>query len=246
MIDRCDPSIATWSPSGDSFVVKSVERFATSVLPMYFKHSNFSSFARQLNFYGFRKLKAEPILTADFDACTACYVRFYHDKFQRDRPELLVQIKRATKSDQQSKDDVEDLKAEISRMKDCINAMASDYERRFSEMSYEYNRRITALSAEYDELAALMHKVLEAQPSTTPLSQISSAGPPASTSKGVPDLMQSLSQAAVMSLNNSFRPPCLNAMATGSVKSDEDYTSQAKRSAGSEENGPAISRQRFI
>ncbi len=29
MIDRCDPTIATWSAVGDNFVVKNVEKFAT-------------------------------------------------------------------------------------------------------------------------------------------------------------------------------------------------------------------------
>lgn len=242
MIDRCDPSIATWSSSGDSFVVKSVERFATAVLPMYFKHSNFSSFARQLNFYGFRKLKAEPILTADFDAGTACYVRFYHDKFQKDKPELLAHIKRATKSDQQSKDEVEDLKMEVNKMKDCINAMSSEYERRFTEMSYEYNRRITALSAEYDKLAVLMHQVLSSQ---SEASQASCFGAPAPAKNGVPDLMHSLSQVAAMSLHNSLRPPSLPAT-NGADDTLHGYASHAKRSTESDESGPTPSRPRLM
>ena len=29
MIDRCDPEIATWSETGDNFVVKNVEQFAS-------------------------------------------------------------------------------------------------------------------------------------------------------------------------------------------------------------------------
>jgi len=29
MIDRCDPTIATWSAAGDNFVVKNVEKFAS-------------------------------------------------------------------------------------------------------------------------------------------------------------------------------------------------------------------------
>ena len=75
MIDRCDSEIATWSSTGDNFVVKNVEKFASvsdtiffnlpfdayilrsstcfsmlqHVLPLYFKHSNFSSFARQVS-----------------------------------------------------------------------------------------------------------------------------------------------------------------------------------------------------
>lgn len=202
MIDRCDSTIATWSPSGDSFVVKNVEKFASNVLPMYFKHSNFSSFARQLNFYGFRKLKAEPILTADFDARTACYVRFYHEKFQKNKPELLTQIKRATKSDQQSKDDVESLKTEISKLKECISAMSSDYDRRMTEMSYEYNRRITALSAEYDRLAVLMQQILSNQGTSSGATLGAPAGDTTAGNHGVADMMSSLSQVAAMNLQN--------------------------------------------
>jgi hypothetical protein len=200
MIDRCDQEVATWAPLGDSFVIKNVEKFATSVLPMYFKHSNFSSFARQLNFYGFRKLKAEPILTADYDAHTASQIRFYHEKFQKDKPELLQQIKRATKSEQQSKDDFDSLRSEINKLRECMTAMGADHDRRMTEMSYEYNRRITALSAEYDKLAVLVHHLL-AHASESP------AGAPVPGGNGVPDLMHSLSQVAAMSLQNSLLPP---------------------------------------
>jgi hypothetical protein len=36
MIDRCDDEIATWSESGENFVVKNVEKFAcVSALPRY-------------------------------------------------------------------------------------------------------------------------------------------------------------------------------------------------------------------
>mmetsp|Transcript_36179 Transcript_36179/g.43205 ORF Transcript_36179/g.43205 Transcript_36179/m.43205 type:complete len:400 (+) Transcript_36179:146-1345(+) len=145
MIDRCDGDIATWSNTGDNFVVKNVEKFACTILPMYFKHSNFSSFARQLNFYGFRKLKAEPILTADYDARTASYVRFFHEKFQKDKPELLYFIKRATKSDIQSKDDVESLRNEVQQLHETVMLIQAESERKMAEMQYEFSTRITML-----------------------------------------------------------------------------------------------------
>ena len=160
MIDQCNQDVATWSATGDNFVVKNVEKFASDVLPKYFKHSNFSSFARQLNFYGFRKLRSDPILTNDVDPQTAAFVRFYHEKFQKDRPELLHNIKRATKSDQQSKDDVDDLKSQVFKLKKCVLDMSTQMERRISELNYDYTRKISGLTAEYENLTVLVAQLL--------------------------------------------------------------------------------------
>lgn len=187
MIDKSDPEIATWAEDGQSFVVKNAELFATKVLPLYFKHSNFSSFARQLNFYGFRKLRSDPILNSNLDPQTANFVRFYHEHFQRDKPDLLQQIKRATKTDQQSKDDVEALKQEVCRLREDLACAISCFEGKLAEVSRECDQKVSEIKAHYE-------RMLKAE--NLPITPVDAVSSRFTLQSQAPDPLHSLSQAA--------------------------------------------------
>lgn len=49
--DPATDEVISWNTDGTAFVVRQPAEFARDLLPTLFKHSNFSSFVRQLNTY---------------------------------------------------------------------------------------------------------------------------------------------------------------------------------------------------
>jgi len=79
-----------WSDDGKSFVVLDQVGFSKFILPQYFKHNKFSSFVRQLNLYGFRKVTPlEHGLVQHEEK-----VEFRHPFFIKGKANLLHMIKR--------------------------------------------------------------------------------------------------------------------------------------------------------
>ncbi|TFK64861.1 hypothetical protein BDN72DRAFT_881277 [Pluteus cervinus] len=87
--DKSVEDVVSWSPDGDSFIVKDMNEFTKTVLPKMFKHSNFASFVRQLNKYDFHKVK-----TGDSDQYGEQSWTFRHPDFSADKREGLENIKR--------------------------------------------------------------------------------------------------------------------------------------------------------
>ncbi|KAH7325061.1 Two-component response regulator receiver [Stachybotrys elegans] len=90
-----DPShqdVARWGKDGDSFVVVEGEKFTRSILPKHFKHSNMSSFIRQLNKYDFHKVK--PTSDSETSSPNGNVLEFRHPYFRIDSKDDLDNIRR--------------------------------------------------------------------------------------------------------------------------------------------------------
>ena len=101
---KANKNLIHWSKDGESINIMDPSKFSNKILPKYFKHNNYSSFNRQLNLYGFHKIKNIKISKKE---------QFIKENFTRDK--TLKEIKDMKKNhiNHDSNEDEKEIKEEI-------------------------------------------------------------------------------------------------------------------------------------
>jgi len=162
MIESSSPEVASWTPDGEMFAVKDPDVFAAEVIPQYFDHNKFSSFARQLNFYGFRKMQSKPIRNSDFDANTAKHVTFYNENFKRGRCDLLRHIQRSTRgggsnSGQNQEREINQLKDKVTNLEKTIQDLHAQQEERMRRLELDMLGRMEQMMLAMQQQSQSQH-----------------------------------------------------------------------------------------
>lgn len=230
IVDSDEPA-ACWVPGGKIFLILDVQKFSETVLPKYFRHNKFTSFVRQLNLYGFSKLRVrnpDALIpnndNRNHEKRTQNLVCFHHRYFRADEPELLERIRRTpvqhtpiiAKPHFTSEEiEMESMQEQMRCMTERMESMSAEFETKLQrakiDLEIDYLRRIRAIEVCYKELATtIMGTRQQLSPPPTSFlegspqqSRAVSAFPGTTAQGGIPPLLSKGTSSLLLTANNT-------------------------------------------
>lgn len=160
-----------WVPDGQSFQVLGREPFEKFVLPRYFKHSNFSSFVRQLNMYGWHKV--QDVTSGAMQSNDEIW-QFKSPNFIRGREDLLdniVRNKGSKGSDDEDDydmgkvlDELELIKSNQQLIAEDLNRIRNDNQLLWREC-FDTRERYKAQSEAFEKILRFLAAIYATKPS---------------------------------------------------------------------------------
>lgn len=168
-IESDDSQLIIWNEKDDSksFIIEDTNLFSVTTLPRLFKHSNYASFIRQLNKYGFHKIK-QPSPPGTNTGPINNQNIFKNVFFQKGRPDLLKKIKR------QETNSLSKINKETT-LNNKLHLLSNDenssillekllrLEKYMSEIFQKQEERIKYLEVELDDLKGKSHPSTSSQ-----------------------------------------------------------------------------------
>jgi len=126
LISTCNPAIACWSENGKSFMIKDQYALSSKVLLRFFKHNNLKSFIRQLNFYGFRKLRTDSDIAKSPLIQNCKFLCYHNEMFVRGHLELLCKVRRPTEEITNTALEVKSIRQDVNTIKENISTLTKE------------------------------------------------------------------------------------------------------------------------
>uniref|UniRef100_A0A8C5Q7W9 HSF-type DNA-binding domain-containing protein n=1 Tax=Leptobrachium leishanense TaxID=445787 RepID=A0A8C5Q7W9_9ANUR len=161
--DPSNADVIAWNWNGQNFLILDDQRFSKEILPKYFKHNNLSSFIRQLNMYGFKKVinLESGLLKSE----RAAAIEFQHPSFKKGRAELLDMIKRKISSVKPedpslSQEELQKVFYDLQELTDAQNDVDTqlDNMRRENEALW---KEVSSLRKKHSQQQKLLAKILQ-------------------------------------------------------------------------------------